>query len=126
MKRSGPPQRRTPLSRGTGPRRRELARSTADHPSGRRARFLAEFAASKKVVRARSHGRCEVDAVVDCTGRAEHTHHVIGRVHPRANEPEFLLDVCHVCHGWIHRNPAASYKAWWLAHYDEIPKENER
>lgn len=123
MKRSPMPPRKAPMKRGQGPRSRGIAASVAKHPSGRRVRWLAEFAAAKREVRARSGGRCEVDAVVDCTGRAEHTHHVIGRVHPQANEPGFLLDVCHLCHGWIHRNPEASYRAGWLGHYDEIPLE---
>lgn len=111
--------KRSPLTRRTPLRARAITR----HPASRRARFLTEFAAAKKVVRARSRGRCEADASIDCTGRAEHTHHKVGRVHPRANEPGHLLDVCHVCHGWIHAHPDASYRAGWLLHFDEVPKE---
>jgi hypothetical protein len=119
--------RKTPLRRGPGPRSNGIADAVAKHPAGgRRARFLREFAESKRVVRARSGGRCEVDAVVDCTGRAEHTHHRLGRVHPRANEPDHLLDVCHVCHAWLHNHPEVSYETGWLLHYEDVPKENDR
>lgn len=125
MKRSPMPPRkarlqRTEWKRTSGPRGRGIDAAVAKHPSATRARFLREFAAAKKVVRERSHGRCEVDAVVDCTGRAEHTHHKVSRNHPATNRPENLLDVCHLCHGWIHRNPEASYKVGWLLHYEEV------
>jgi hypothetical protein len=118
--------KRTEWKRTTGPRGRGIDAAVAKHPSAGRAKFLREFAAAKKVVRARSRGRCEADAVVDCTGRAEHTHHKLGRVHPRANEPDHLLDVCHLCHDWIHQHPEHSYTAGWLLHYEDVPKENDR
>ena len=123
MKRSGP-LKRTEWKRTTGPRGRGIDAAQAKHPaSTTRARFLRDFRAAKTVVRARSHGRCEVDASIDCTGRAEHTHHRLPRSHPRTNEPGPLLDVCHVCHDWVHGHPEASYQAGWLLHFDEIPKE---
>lgn len=112
------------MKRGSGPRSRGIANAVAKHPaSTTRARFLRDFRNAKAVVRARSRGRCEVDASIDCTGQAEHTHHRLPRSHPRTNEPAHLLDVCHVCHQWVHEHPEASYAAGWLLHFDETPKE---
>lgn len=49
-----------------------------------------------------------------CTGRAEHRHHLQGRVGEGVDEREATLDVCAACHRWIHDHPKISYERGWL------------
>jgi hypothetical protein len=57
------------------------------------------------VIDGRADGRCEARATPDCTGRAEHAHHVKLRSRGGSNDPANLLAVCEPCHSWIHGHP---------------------
>jgi hypothetical protein len=54
----------------------------------------------------------------DCTGRAEHVHHLQARSQGGSDDPANLAAVCHACHGWIHAHPALSYRMGWLRHWE--------
>ena len=75
----------------------------------------AELKASKAVVRARSRGFCEVNAL-GCTGRAIHAHHKRRRSQGGTDAPENLAHTCRSCHNFIHSNPAWSFERGWLLH----------
>ena len=87
----------------------------------KRAQWEREFAAAKKQVRERSGGRCEYDGD-DCDQAATECHHKLPRSHPRANDPDFLLDLCRYHHhDVIHANPRKSYLQGWLLHWEDVP-----
>ncbi|AKF28222.1 hypothetical protein YH66_12040 [[Brevibacterium] flavum] len=72
-------------------------------------------------VEARSGGNCEILLTgIGCTMRGEHRHHrkISGREHTIEN----LLDVCHVCHTYIHAHPALSYASGWLVKMNYEPE----
>ena len=62
----------------------------------------------------RARGRCEARFASDCTGRAEHAHHVIPRGRGGLDLLANLCAVCHVCHRSIHDHPAAAGEAGLL------------
>lgn len=72
-----------------------------------------ELVAAKKIVHARSLGRCEVRGEV-CTGRGEHVHHRGGRGWGGCHNPELLVDSCLADHAYIHGYPGVSYLSGWL------------
>lgn len=113
MKRS-PLRRRTPL-RHTGWMRHgkpaSVNRRTGWRAGGQQS---AEWFRSRQWTLDRAHGRCEVRVSPDCTGRAEHVHHILMRSQGGTHDIGNLLAVCHRCHGHIHANPAESYEAGWL------------
>lgn len=61
-------------------------------------------------------GACKARASWDCTGRAQHHHHIVRRSQGGKDSKDNLLPVCWVCHAWIHRNPAVSFDMGWLKH----------
>ncbi|ALC05946.1 hypothetical protein CDES_07685 [Corynebacterium deserti GIMN1.010] len=74
----------------------------------------------RDIVSERSEGHCEVGLIaIGCTTRGEHKHHrkISGREHLVEN----LLDVCHICHEWIHRNPQLSRASGWLVKMNYQP-----
>ena len=87
----------------------------------RRAKWEREYHASREEVRTRSAGRCEMP---DCISLATSCHHkLMGRTHPRCNEPEFLMNVCDLHHALIHGHPEISYEAGWLLHDWDVPRD---
>lgn len=121
MKRSGPPQRRTPLtSKGGGLKRSGIKRTAPLKASTGRATITAEVKpkprrkdtgpdqATRDIVHGRSGGWCEL-RLPGCTGLAEHVHHRLGRkdggrrgeMRERLNGPGNLVDACAHCHGLV-------------------------
>jgi len=133
VKRGGPIQRRTPLRRiepmpnysrpirNKGLRRRSEKGAAAD----------ATLAASKRIVRERSGGRCEAGPFAPevCTGTADHVHHIIPRSAGRDDSPSNLLDLCAAHHAWVHAHPAEARLAGLLGsvtrHVVPSPGENQ-
>lgn len=71
---------------------------------------------AKRVVRARSKGRCEI-RTTDCTYWASEVHHVEpsgmgGRF--GKHDPDVLLDSCPPCHRHLHAHPNEAVKRGWL------------
>lgn len=64
----------------------------------------------------RAHGRCEAMVSADCTGRAEHAHHLVLRSQGGADDPSNLMALCHACHAHVHANPTESYERGFLRH----------
>jgi hypothetical protein len=89
--------KRTPLKRGAPLKRRTTLRARISEPY--------ELRKAKKVVRARSGGRCEARIPSICTGRATEAHHIKMRSRGGKHEPENLLDACHACHQHITEHP---------------------
>lgn len=83
--------------------------------SGRRGWVLET---SISVVRIRCDGKCEARAAPGCTGQYEHAHHRVLRSQGGADEPFNLIGVCHVCHDFIHANPAEALKRDLIRHGD--------
>lgn len=71
-------------------------------------------AAQVTLVHRRSKNLCEADAHPHCQGRAEHIHHRKLRSRGGGHTVANLLHVCHLCHGWIHDNPAAATEKGWM------------
>ena len=87
----------------------------------RRAKWEREYHASREEVRTRSAGRCEMP---DCISLATSCHHkLMGRTHPRCNEPEFLMNVCDLHHALIHGHTEISYEHGWLLHDWDVPRD---
>ena len=87
----------------------------------RRAQFERDFKAAKAQVRTRSGGMCEYPGD-DCQRAATQCHHKLPRQHPRANDPDFLLDLCtHHHHEVIHKYPEESYRQGWLLRWEDVP-----
>ena len=66
-------------------------------------------------------GLCEAKASLNCTGRAQHTHHRKLRKQGGDDRPENLLRCCLRCHQYIHANPELSYQKGWLVHFWQEP-----
>ena len=67
------------------------------------------------VVVERAGGTCEImhpDA--GCNFQAEQVHHRQMRSQGGQHTVENMVHICHLCHGWVHRNPAYSYDQGWL------------
>ncbi len=62
----------------------------------------------------RSQGRCEAAIVFGCTGRGTDPHHKLMRSHGGKDSLDNMIWTCRLCHDWIHRNPAESYRDGWL------------
>lgn len=82
--------------------------------SARRRKRDAVYPAARAAARDRADGRCEVHAVMACTGLAEQIHHIAGRGGPDPHRLENLLAVCHRCHQHIHLHPRESYDRGWM------------
>lgn len=68
---------------------------------------------SRKAVERRADGRCEA-RLDGCSGRHDHTHHIVRRRH-RRHDPDVLLACCWSCHSAIHRHVALSRAFGFLA-----------
>jgi len=90
-------------------------------PVSRPKRGPAELKAAKAVVRARSRGFCEVNAL-GCTGKAIHAHHKRRRSQGGSDAPENLVHTCRSCHDFIHSNPAWSFGKGWLLHAEAVTR----
>lgn len=66
------------------------------------------------IVVERADGWCEAMCAAGCTGRAEHLHHRRLRSQQGGHEVANLIHICHVCHDWIHKHPAAAFDHGWL------------
>ena len=88
----------------------------------RRLDWERDYRDAKVVVKARSGGRCEFPDCISRSGAGAH-HKLQGRVHPRCNEPEFLMDVCPKHHDHIHAHPEESYERGWLLHDWDVPRD---
>lgn len=105
-------KRRAPMRRtARRPKPKHLTAKTGWKPGGKRS---AEWHRARQWVIDRAHNRCEVRCCDDCTGRAEHVHHILMRSQGGTHDHGNLLAVCHACHAHIHANPADSYHAGWL------------
>lgn len=101
MKRSGPPQRRTPLSRGKG-----LARVSK---KGRRRQ--AEWKAARAERLDRDNGCCRYP---DCTAQATDVHHKAGRIGRAFTDQDLLISLCRPHHMHVHAHPAESYRLGFM------------
>jgi hypothetical protein len=81
-------------------------------PVGRRgAARRSAWAKTTALVRKRAGGRCEacdVHHLAECTGRHDHTHHILPRGRGGPDTPGNALAVGYHHHEWIHGNPAAA------------------
>lgn len=100
MKRSGPPQRRTPLKTRSRIKPKVKDRTVWDD--------------TRQAVSFRARGFCEVGAD-SCSTLGHEAHHVRMRSQGGSDDPENLLWVCRACHSFIHLHPAISYDRGWLA-----------
>lgn len=107
MKRGGPLRRRTPL---------RSTRGVVRVPLTIKGKRSAGWHRSRQWCFDRAHGLCEAKVHEDCTGRAEHAHHILLRSQGGSDGQENLLAVCHACHGWIHLHPGLSYELGFLRH----------
>ena len=102
MKRSGPPKRKTALTRSEPLRSTTRLRPKSPTNSGRGSTRNAERVplSSVLVVRRRSGGRCELAPaeLPGCAGIAEQIHHRYPREYGGSHEPANLLDLCRSCH----------------------------
>lgn len=87
------PMRRTEMKRSGAPKRSKAKARPKRSPN----EFPDE---TKRIVRARSGGRCEAISKV-CTGTAAHFHHRQSRKH-KDQRPVNCLHVCSSCHDHIH------------------------
>lgn len=125
MKRGGPLKRRTPLARKTRIKQRSAKRADVyEREGGRRdivRRRLLEnpYCQAGQVIGAYLAGapfsRCD-RIWAGCIRDAQHVHEVIprgrgGSILDDAN----LLNVCSICHGWIHQNNDAAESIGLLA-----------
>jgi hypothetical protein len=79
-------------------------RSKAEHAEGR----------GRRLVGARSSGRCEVRVDDICTGRASEWQHRKNRSQGGGWAASNGLHACSACHGYIHANPTISYSKGWM------------
>ena len=56
-------------------------------------------------VRRRSSSQCEARFSEDCTGRADHLHHVVLRSQGGNNMADNLVSCCYACHAELHDHP---------------------
>lgn len=103
--------KRTPLARKTALRsRKRLNRVSARQ---RAANLLLDQARLEAYTR--SAGQCEATELPhDCTGRAEHFHHVLPRSAGGPNTVENLLGVCEPGHSVIHGHPTMARDLGYL------------
>jgi hypothetical protein len=109
--------KRSDIKRGTSELRRiEMPRATKGltRTRTRPKPFVEdpELTAARKIVVARSGGRCEVQGPT-CAHIGRHVHHT-RRPRHLYHAPEWLLHVCHSCHAYIHAHPALAYDQGWL------------
>lgn len=93
-----PLERNTPLSRS--PMRRTPPKSGIPQ-------------SVREIVRLRSGGICEINAVC-VASPAVHQHHRKLRSQGGRHVPGNLLDCCALCHAYAHAHPALSYERGWL------------
>lgn len=117
MKRTEMPRRTTELRRG------ELSRRESASSRPRAERLAGGNpipAATRRGVRERSNGRCEIRSH-ECTGTASEQHHRKRRRdggHGLGN----LLDACPPCHRFAHAEPAyARYRGWIVSAFEVDP-----
>lgn len=113
MKRSGPPQRKTPL-KPTGPIRPkwppQTARERRPAPAKRRSQGKMPTAVTE-AVKARSRGVCELCAAAP----AIHMHHRRLRSQGGRDAVENLAHLCRRCHNdAIHGNPDWAKRHGWI------------
>ena len=113
-------KRSTPLRQKATLTRTSPLRASAGLKTSQRSAEPPELAESRRVVLARSKGRCELGVVFGCRGKAEHLHHRRLRRHGDHRACN-LLHLCLLCHDWIHRNPEESYREGWLVKGHDDP-----
>jgi len=91
--------------------------------SARKKQSLADMRRSRPIVKARSHGTCEVRIPGVCLGRAESMHHR-QREGVGPSLPYNLLHLCgdgtRGCHGYIeHHRTEAIEKGWIVNTWDD-------
>lgn len=74
----------------------------------------ALWARSRAWAASRADGSCEARCHNECEGRGAQAHHIQRRSQGGSDGAENLLWVCHLCHQWIHDNPAVSFEKGWL------------
>jgi 5-methylcytosine-specific restriction endonuclease McrA len=62
----------------------------------------------------RDRFRCIPQMAEDCSGHAEHVHHIAGRVGKDPHRLTNLVSVCYRCHESIHGNPRRAYDLGWM------------
>lgn len=103
MKRS-PLKRYTPL--------RSSGRSRQPHSVPKKRRSWPEDV--KAAVWRRSNGKCEAGASLLCRGVGSQLHHRQMRSAGGGETEANALNVCSICHRYIHDHPQESYAAGWL------------
>lgn len=102
MKRSGPPERKSPL------------RAKRPTTRGRRPADIG-WRKVRNEVAARTFCEANTPACPPGRHRGAHAHHVRLRSQGGPDEAWNLLWVCHLAHDFIHGHPKLSYEQGWLA-----------
>lgn len=106
-----PLQRKTPLRASASLSTRTPVKAVSD----KRRRRDQAYEGARQAALSRAGGRCEIIALPSCIQRGEQVHHVAGRGGRDPHRLSNLLVTCHVCHTFVHENPALSYEKGWMA-----------
>ena len=128
LRRTGPPQRKTPLSSSkplsrSTPMPRARVQGSGEGPrrakplSSARPKQTQEERLGRKQLRARSGGRCEIGN--GCP--AQEAHHRKNRSQGGTWAVENLLHLCHVHHQHVGTHPAASRQQGWAVRSTDDP-----
>ena len=114
MRRTGPPQRRTPLTPGSKLESTSLPRRTRIRPQSAKRRAKGEqYRQAKDAVRQRAADMCELGTLV-CTRRGIEPHHLKGRVGDLLCDVNWMRWTCRPCHDYVEHNRAEAYERGWL------------
>ena len=96
--------KRTGLQRGSS----QLKRTALKQRSSKKARTDREWPAVRAAVIERDGGMCQALVAKDCTGRAEHVHHIVRRSQGGLHDMDDLVSLCRACHDYCHSEVAWS------------------
>jgi len=107
MKRSGPIARKTPLVN-----KKPIKRTpSAAKPASNRSKIPKSV---REAVERRSGGKCEAAVVVACRRKGGHLHHKLMRSQGGKHAEANLIDVCLICHHYIHHHTGWAYENGYL------------
>ena len=111
MRRTGPPQRRTPLTPGSKLESTSLPRRTRIRPQSAKRR--REQKTRRQLASPYEIERCAIDSPV-CTGWAEAWHELVGRAQGGSiTDPRNLVGCANACNGWVEDNPLEARSRGW-------------